>query len=173
MAKVACICLTGAESTGKSRLAEELARHFEGSVCFEFARDYVLEVKRPLTADDVEPIARGQMRKEDEATINCISDLLLLDTDLVSTVAYARYYYGECPKWIERAARARLADVYLFLDIDVPWIEDDARDAGADRELVHEHFQRVLDEFGANYVLIRGDWDERRAAAIAAIQAAR
>ena len=173
MAKITRICLTGAESTGKSRLAEELARHFKGSVCVEFARDYVLEVRRPLTSGDVEPIARGQMRKEDEAAIACASDVLFLDTDLVSTVAYARYYYGDCPEWIEQAARERLADIYLFLDTDVPWMEDAARDSGADREAVHETFQRVLEEFDADYVLIRGDWDERREAAIAAIQAAR
>mgnify|MGYP000592549471 CR=1 FL=1 len=32
-----------------------------------------------------------------------LGKLLVLDTDLVSTVVYARHYYGHCPAWIEEA----------------------------------------------------------------------
>lgn len=169
MAPVARICLIGAESTGKSRLADDLAKRFDAVVVPEFAREYAIRVARPLDEADVEPIARGQIANEDRAPANA---LLILDTDLLSTVVYTRYYWGRCPEWIEHAARARLADLYLFLHADVPWVEDSARDAAADRERVHAEFHRALDEFKARYVSITGNWSEREAKAIAAVSRA-
>ena len=165
MAPLDRVCLVGAESTGKSQLAADLARHFGGVVVPLFAREYAIAAGRPLNETDVEPIARGQIANEDRA----IGSLRILDTDLLSTVVYARHYYGSCPEWIERAARERLAGLYLFLHADVPWIADPARDASADRDQIHAAFHRTLDEFRAPYVSIAGSWDERRTKAIAAI----
>ena len=162
------ICLTGAECTGKSRLAEELARHF-GTVCIpEYAREYALRVARPLTYLDVAAIAEGQMALEG----GLVAGLAILDTDLISTVVYSRHHYGACPEWIEAEARKRRADLYLLLDVDVPWSADAARDSGARREELHEEFRRALEEFGGKFVLIFGTWEERRKRAIEAIEAA-
>jgi NadR type nicotinamide-nucleotide adenylyltransferase len=163
------VVLTGAESTGKSVLAEALAAHFGAPWVPELSRDYAERAARPLTAGDVEPIARGQMAAEDVA----VGELVILDTDLVSTVVYSRHHYGSCPEWIERAAAARRADLYLLLDIDVPWEADGVRDAGVRREALHRQFEAALGAIGARVVTIGGDWEERRRRAIAAIQATR
>lgn len=165
MAALDRVCLVGAESTGKSQLAADLARHFGGVVVPEFAREYAIALGRVLNQTDVEAIARGQIANEDRA----LGGFRILDTDLLSTVVYARHYYGRCPEWIERAARERLAGLYLFLHADVPWVADPARDASADRAQVHAAFHRTLDEFRAPYVSIIGNWEERRRKAIAAI----
>jgi NadR type nicotinamide-nucleotide adenylyltransferase len=161
------IVLTGSESTGKSELATALAAHFGAAVTREFARDYALAKNAPLDASDVEPIARGQMALEDAAE----GPLIICDTDLVSTVIYSNHYYSLCAPSIVDAARERLADLYLLLDTDVPWMPDPARDAGGERAAIHARFVATLEELGANYVVIRGNWEERRAAAIAAIEA--
>ena len=58
------IVITGAESTGKSTLAKVLAKHFSAPLSTEFVRQYVNAVQRPLTAEDLEPIARGQFAAE-------------------------------------------------------------------------------------------------------------
>ena len=164
LAPFARICLIGAESTGKTELARELSASFVP----EFARDYALRAGRPLGVEDVDPIARGQI-----ALIEAAQDkLVVLDTDLLSTVVYARYYYGSCPTWIETEARARLATLYLWLDVDVPWIGDAARDATADRRALHDQFGKALREFGANYVLISGSWEERKQKALDALRIA-
>lgn len=169
MAPLTRICLTGAESTGKSELAQELARHFSTVAVPEFAREHALAAGRVLDVSDVEPIATGQIAQEDRI-IATADNVVILDTDLLSTVVYSRHYYGTCPEWVERAARSRLAGLYLLLDIDVPWIADPARDAGADREKVQQEFEAVLREFGARHELISGSWAERRELAIAAIR---
>jgi HTH-type transcriptional regulator, transcriptional repressor of NAD biosynthesis genes len=151
------ICLTGPESTGKSELAARAERELGATWVREYARQYA-EQHETLTADDVEPIARGQMANEDAAS----GELIVLDTDLLSTVVYARYYYGSCPAWIVDEARRRKADLYLLLDTDIPWKPDPARDAGGDaREDLFDAFRAALDELGARWEIVSGDWDAR------------
>lgn len=158
MATFARLCLIGPESTGKSRLAERLSRELGVPWSREFAREYAFRVKRELTADDVEPIARGQMANED-----AITGAAILDTDLVSTVVYARHYYGTCPKWLEAEARKRRADLYLLLDTDLEWKPDPARDAAdpAMREDLFDAFRAALEEFECSFRIVSGGWEER------------
>jgi NadR type nicotinamide-nucleotide adenylyltransferase len=167
------VCLTGPECTGKTTLAARLASHFGAPWVPEFAREYALRVGRPLTFDDVEPIAKGEMALLDApATDNrqpTTSSLTILDTDLISTVVYSKHYYGQCPEWIEREARARQADLYLLAGIDVPWTDDDVRDTAAARAALHGRFATTLAAYGANVLTIGGDWEERFATAVAAI----
>ena len=172
MAALTRICLIGAESTGKSELAAELASTLKTVWVPEFAREYALKVQRQLDYFDVFPIARGQIQNEDRVLANA-RGIVFLDTDLLSTVAYSRYYFGVCPDWIEQTARERRADLYLFMNIDVPWVGDPARDPKARREEVHAEFARALEEFGANCQLISGGWEERRERAIKYVRAFR
>jgi NadR type nicotinamide-nucleotide adenylyltransferase len=151
------ICLTGPESTGKSELAARAARELGAALVREYAREYV--GRNPhLTADDCDPIARGQIANDDAAQ----GALVILDTDLISTVVYARWYYGACPPWIEEEARKRKADHYLLLDTDVEWMPDPARDAGGDaREDLFDAFRAALDEFETSWEIVSGDWESR------------
>lgn len=165
MAKVARVCLIGPECVGKTTLAERLARECNSSWVPEFAREYALRVQRALTVDDVEPIARGEI-----ALLDAMPDARVLDTDLISTVVYARHYYGACPDWIVHEARARRADLYLLLDADVEWLPDAARDASGDaREDLMHAFSAALDEFETTWKLIGGGWEERWARIYAAM----
>jgi nicotinamide riboside kinase len=176
------VCLIGPECTGKTTLAEELSVHFGAPWVPEFAREYAERVGRLLTFDDVEPIAKGQMVLEDavlesggsrESGVGDSSSgsdtrhptpdtrFLILDTDLISTVVYSRHYYGRCPEWIEAEARKRKADLYLLTDIDVPWTADGVRDSAAARAALHGQFANALAMFGANFVTVNGDWEQR------------
>lgn len=166
------VTLTGSESTGKTRLAERLAQFYHTAWSREFSREYASHKGAPLDASDVEPIARGQMRLEEEA-LQRAHEIVLLDTDLVSTVVYAEHYYGSCPGWVKRAARERLADLYLLCDIDVAWIPDPQRDRRNAREQIHRAFEDTLQQFGARYALLQETWEEREVRAIDAIDALR
>ena len=159
------VCLTGAESTGKTELAKELAAHFGAPHVPEFSREYAERVARELSYMDVAPIAKGQMELEERVSAGA-SGLVILDTDLVSTVVYSRHHFGACPIVVEALAKKRLADLYLLLDIDVPWVADPVRDAGDTRDALHERFCDVLDELGATVRPIAGPWDERLREAI-------
>ena len=169
MAKITRVCLIGPESTGKTRLAARLARHFDATSIREYAREYAEERGNRLTINDVDAIARGQIEIADRGSR--IAGLVIHDTDLISTVVYSRHYYGRVPGWIVEEATKRRADLYLLLDADVPWIADAARDTGGEgRENLLEAFRRALDEFETNWALIRGSWEERFERAAAAIR---
>lgn len=166
METIARICLTGPESTGKSRMAERLARELGTIVVPEYAREYALARDGRLTSSDVEPIAQGQIANE-ERGLAAVSRVLVLDTDLISTVVYARHYYGACPSWIEEEARRRRADLYLLMDTDLPWQPDGARDAAGDvREDLFDAFRAALDEFDTKWEIVSGGWEERWRAVI-------
>ena len=162
------ICLTGAESTGKTELAKALSAHFSAPMVPEFSREYAERVVRELSFMDVMPIARGQMELEERLAGS--GSLVILDTDLLSTISYSRHHFGTSPVILDAIARRRLADLYLLLDIDVPWVGDSVRDSGASRDALHERFCDVLDEFGATVRTIRGSWEERLKQAICAIE---
>jgi NadR type nicotinamide-nucleotide adenylyltransferase len=165
------VVLTGSESTGKTTLAAGLAAHYATAWSPEFVREYLDRKRAALVASDLDPIARGQIAGEDAAAGRA-RRLLVLDTDLLSTVVYGRYYQGRCPEWIEEAARERRGDLYLLHHPDVPWVPDGTqRDRPQDRAGMHGLFRATLQEFGARWVDIRGRWPERRAAAVAAIDA--
>lgn len=152
------ICLIGPECTGKTVLGQRLARELGATYVAEFARAYV-EANPALTAADVELIARGQMANEDAARD---AERVVLDTDLLSTVVYARHYYGSCPEWIEAEARKRRADLYLLMDTDLAWRSDPARDAGDEaREDLFDAFRAALDEFETRWTIVSGTGEER------------
>jgi len=166
------IVLTGSESTGKTELAHQLGERLRAPVADEFVRNYAAERGGNLVFDDHGPIARGQIASED-AAIARASDIVILDTDLVSTVIYCEHYFGYCPPWIAREARARAADLYLLLGIDAPWVPDGVRDRGDRREEMHRLFQEKLRAMDLKYIEIRGDRNQRFNDAVAAINRTR
>lgn len=164
------VVLTGSESTGKTVLARQLATHFGVEWVPEFVRAYAEERGGVIGFADHGPIARGQAALEDAYQARA-ERLLVHDTDLVSTAVYCGHYFGQCPAWIEEEARRRLADMYLLMDIDVPWVADPARDRGHMRPEMHALFEEALERFGAPYVLVGGSWSERFERARRAIEA--
>lgn len=162
------IVLTGSESSGKTELAGRLARHYGAPVSTEFVRAYAA-THPTLGFADHGPIASGQIAAEDDA-IGRARDLVILDTDLVSTVVYCDHYFGRCPQWIEDEARKRAGDLYLLMKPDIPWVPDEMRDRGDRREEMHELFRARLGALGLPFVEIGGEREERLAAAIQAIE---
>lgn len=163
------IVLTGPESTGKSTLARALSAELRAP-CIPEASRLLAEAMapEPLSAATVEPIARLTMRMDDEALAHA-PRFAVFDTDLVSTVVYARHYYGTCPEWIVQEARRRRGERYLLCLPDLPWIADGVRDQPAARDTLLASFRAVLTEIGADAVEIHGVGEARLSAARAAV----
>ena len=161
--------VTGSESTGKTELARRLGGHFGAPVAEEFVRTFAATKGGKIEFADHGAIARGQMASENAAIAHA-KELVVLDTDLVSTVVYCEHYFGRCPEWIAHEARTRAGDLYLLCATDVPWIADGVRDRGDRRDEMHALFAAKLAAFGLRYVEIGGDRDARFAAARQAIE---
>lgn len=166
---VSRIVLTGPECSGKTTLAAALADRFGAPWVPEAARRYAESSSGPLSAATVEPIARLSMELQD-AALRAAPPLLFLDTDLVSTVVYARHYYGACPAWIEAEARARRADLYLLGAPDLPWTPDGIRDRPMMREELFAAFAAALQEIGARVEVLRGEGSARTVRAVGAVE---
>lgn len=175
------VVLTGGEATGKTTLAPRLAAHFGVPWSAEFSRGYAQRLRESsgaeLTAADVQPIAQGQLALEEHALAEAQaggSRLVIHDTDLLSTLIYARHYYGSCPEWVEHAFELRRADLYLLLAPDLPWQADGVRDRGADpaqRMAMQALFRAELQGRGLRYVEIGGVGEARLRGAVDAITA--
>lgn len=167
---VRTVVVTGPECTGKTTLAAALADIFAAPWTPEAARRFAERAGEPLSAATVAPIARLSMRMEDEARA-ASPPLLIRDTDLVSTVVYARHYYGALEEWIRTEAVARRGGLYLLCAPDLPWTADGIRDRPAQREQLHADFARTLAELGASVAEVRGTGEGRTLAAVASVRA--
>ena len=92
------VVLFGPESTGKSTLAKELADHYNSIYVEEYAREYLQKKydfnQEICSYDDLIPIAKGQIRLENEASKNVIQ--FFCDTDLLTTKIYSEIYFDKC-----------------------------------------------------------------------------
>lgn len=167
------VVVTGPECTGKTTLSRDIASRLGAPWVSEAARAYAEARGGVLSAADVEPIAtatRDALRQAMAAK----PAVLVADTDLVSTVVYARAYYGSCPEWVEDECRAQLGDLYLLCSTELPWVADGVRDrpADSDRAAMHMAFARTLSALGARVVPVTGIGAARTALAMDAVLAA-
>lgn len=169
-AGVITVCFHGAESTGKSVLAERLRQRFGWPWVPEYGREYCEEHGTDLTMADLLAIAEGQARVT-AAAMAARPDVLILDTDQLMTVAWAQMLFGEVPDALLQYPKA---DLYLLFSADVPWVADGTRFFGTSKERVRfaALAEAVLDRAGVPFERISGDWNAREAQAIDAIRRA-
>lgn len=156
------VCFHGAESTGKSVLAGQLAAEFGCPLVPEFGREYCETRGTGLTMADLLTIAEGQDAAMRAA---CAGDprLVLLDTDPLMTAAWAQMLFGEVPA---RLLGYPKAERYLLFAPDVPWVADGTRffgTAGA-RTRFAALAEDMLVRAGATFTRVGGDWREREGA---------
>ena len=163
------VCLHGAESTGKSTLARSLAARFRSPVVAEYGRKFAEKHGTAFALTDLLAIAREQDRLMQQAAA-CAPRLLILDTDPLMTAAWAEMLFGTAPTALLGYEKAEL---YLLFSPAVPWIADGTRLFGseADRARFAAVAESVLASTGVPYRTIGGDWSEREAGAVAAIEA--
>jgi NadR type nicotinamide-nucleotide adenylyltransferase len=154
------VCVFGPESTGKSTLARDLAAHFKTVYVSEWARGWLDPRQGVCQPADIPIIARGQLAAE-EALARHANRLLICDTDLLTTTIWSDELFGDCPAWVRAEAERRQYDLYLLLDIDVPWVDDEQRYLPHRRKEFFARCRQVLTDRGRPYRIIQGSWDER------------
>lgn len=164
------VCIYGPESTGKSTLTINLARHFQTVFVEEYARG-LLDFKdgRCDDLEDIARIARGH-RASTQALARQANRVLFCDTDLLTTCVWSNALFGTCPQWLYEAADAMSYDLYLVADIDVPWVDDKQRFFKDERQEFMDLCLQALEQRNRPYIMIRGTWDERLAQAIQAVE---
>jgi NadR type nicotinamide-nucleotide adenylyltransferase len=165
------VVLLGPESVGKSTLAKMLAAHYGTEHVEEYGREYTERMgPQDLVAADFERIAEGQVEREDATARRC-NGLLICDTDPLTTEAFAQLMLGIAPTRVTELADARSYALNLLLDIDAPWVDDGTRWYPGRRAEHMALIRRALERRGREFVLVRGDYDERFRRAVGAIDA--
>ena len=159
------VVVFGPESTGKTTLSMQLARHYNSVWVPEFAREYLQKIwnneRRTCLPKDLLPIAKGQMELENSLAKKTDS-VLICDTDLLETKVYSEaYYLGTCDPILEKYALENTYDLYFLTYIDVPWEADDLRDKPNERERMFKAFENTLIKYNRPYVLLKGSKKER------------
>ncbi|WP_084426689.1 AAA family ATPase [Aequorivita capsosiphonis] len=167
------VVLYGPESTGKTTLAKQLAAHYSTSWVPEFMRVYLEEkwdLKKELVArEDLLPIAKGQLKLENDISQQ-VEKLLICDTNLLELKVYSEYYYdGFCPKEIINEATKDNNCIYLLTYIDTTWEPDILRDRPKNREEMFRIFEAELKKQDFPYRILKGNEEERFNTAIGII----
>jgi len=162
------VALVGAESTGKTTLAQALAAHFATVWVPEFARDYLLAHGGIATEADMPLIAQGQAAAEEQLARDA-NRLLICDTNVLTTQLWYEHYFGAPPAALRQLAAERTAHLYLLCAPDVPWVPDALRDSPAERGWFHQRFQQELGQQGLRYITLSGPFAGRLAPALAAV----
>jgi HTH-type transcriptional regulator, transcriptional repressor of NAD biosynthesis genes len=172
------VVLFGTESTGKSTLAEALARRFDAEWSAEFVREYWDAHGGVIGPGDLDAIARGQAAGEDAAKERAVARgarVVFHDTDVLSCTVWDDLLFpGACPTWVraEAAQRAATTDLFLFCETDLPWASDPQRcfpdDAG--RAMSRQVFLDTLEQTGRAWARVWGATAEREARAVAAVE---
>lgn len=156
------IVLTGAECTGKTTLAKALSGYYGAPWTGEFVRDYTAGLKRPLSEDDLEPIARGQLALED-SVLRSGGPLAIHDTNLFSSILYAKHYFDRELDWVNEAFLQRHYTLYLLCTPEgITWKPDPGqRESPEARERLQEKFRTGLVKLDLPMTALRGSQEAR------------
>lgn len=165
------LVLVGAESTGKTTLAHNLAAHVKSLPIPEYGREYdaVFCHGQDWVPADFEAIISGHL-----ALANTIAarggPIVVEDTDAVQTLVWAEALLGRFSELLVEMARGSvLGKTYLVLDHTTPWYDDGTRhfQDPARRAWFTKRLCEWLIEFNADWHLVEGaDWAVRQANAL-------
>jgi HTH-type transcriptional repressor of NAD biosynthesis genes len=154
------VCIFGPESTGKSTLSKNLAKHYQTSFVPEYARVYLEEKNGEVFYDDMEYIAQGQKSSE-KALIKKANKIIFSDTDILTTYIWSEFLFNKCEKWIFEESKKLNYDLYLLTDVDVPWVKDIVRYLPNERISFMGKCEYELKKRNFPYKKISGSWDNR------------
>jgi HTH-type transcriptional regulator, transcriptional repressor of NAD biosynthesis genes len=163
---VARVCVIGAESTGKTTLAMDLAEHYGVGFVGEFGRYYTEAMPEPARyrwqTADFRLIARAQAALEDDAA-RWTPAPLICDTNPFVTAVFHEAYLGRPDPDLEMAARARPYHLFVLCDLETPFEQDHTglRHEGERRTWMHQRCRDYVESHGAAVVHAAGSREDR------------
>ena len=160
---VARVAILGAESSGKSTLAEALARHYKTLWVPEYLREFVDVHGRVPDEEDQYPIARTQMQREDAAAAQA-NRFLFCDTTPLMTALYSRWYWDRVDVQLEQLEQRHDYAFTIVTAPDGPWQPDGLqRESEEVRQRVHQQVIERLRERAIDHLLVEGSLAQRMA----------
>jgi len=175
------IVVIGPESTGKSTLCEELARHYHTEWVPEYAREFLITNGHEYTYEKLLTIAKGQIALEEKISSQLSarhspftihhSPLLFIDTDMYVMKVWNEFVFAKCHQWIIDQIVERNYDLYLLCNTDLPWVKDELREYPnlETREKLFHIYKDIMINQKTPWVEIKGIHEMRMQLAIEAV----
>lgn len=173
------VVIIGPESTGKSTLCRELAKHYKTLWVPEYAREFLLKKENHYDYDDLLTIAKNQLLQEDQYaeklkaqqkkhSTSLSSSMLFIDTDMYVMKVWCEFVFGECHPWILEKIAERKYDFYLLCNADLPWVKDELREYPdlEIRQRLFSIYKDIMVNQSTPWVLISGNNEQRLESAI-------
>jgi NadR type nicotinamide-nucleotide adenylyltransferase len=162
------IVVIGPESTGKSTLCEQLADQYKTEWVPEFARNYLLEIRRPYTYEDLLYIAEKQVEQEDRICASVKTPLVFIDTDMYVMKVWCEYVFKKCHRFILDQIAKRKYNGYLLCKTDLPWVADELREYPdlESRERLFHMYKDLMVNQATSWAEITGNYEQRLQKAI-------
>jgi len=156
------IAITGPESCGKTTLAKQLAKEYDTVWVPEYAREYLDNLGRDYVYDDLEEIAKGQIRQEFKLMQDA-NKFIFADTELIVIKIWSLHKYKTCSNFILNAIEENPFDLYLLTYPDLEWEFDPLRELPSEelRKEVFDMYIKELENYGFRYEIIKGRGEER------------
>jgi len=176
------VVIIGPESTGKSTLCKQLAEHYNARWVPEFAREYLLTYGTNYSFEDLLVIAKGQVALEEEHTrhtpltvdhspLTIDHSPVFIDTDMYVMKVWCEFVFQQCHNWILNQIVERSYDLYLFCNIDLPWVKDELREYPdlKSRAILYNMYKDILVNQAVPWIDISGNYEQRLKKAIEGI----
>ncbi len=172
MSRGAVIALVGAESTGKSTLADELAAALAGRghaavVVGEALREFCDRQGRTPRREEQAGIADEQTRRI--AIARNDAEVVIADTTALMIAVYSDLVFADRSLYPTAESAQRGYELTLLTALDLPWVADGhQRDGEHVRVPVDERIRGALARAGVAWTTVAGQGPARLAAALAA-----
>lgn len=168
------IALLGAESTGKTQLAADLAAHWRArgrrvTVVDEVLREWCAREGRTPRPEEQEPIAREQERRVDAAAAGG-AEIVIADTTAVMVAVYSAMLFADGSLLQFALQRQQTYHATLVTGLDLPWVADGLqRDGPHVRPPVDAQVRELLALGGVPFQVVYGSGPGRLAHALRAL----
>jgi NadR type nicotinamide-nucleotide adenylyltransferase len=162
------IAVVGPESTGKSAMSAYLAKHYQTVWVPEYAREYCEKLTGDCTWQDEINMYHGQLALERELLPQA-NRILICDTTFITIKIWSDEMFGQAPAEVLEELPKHTYNLYLLLNIDLPWQVDPLRNFPTMREHFMAVWHQELQALQANYVVISGQGQPRYDAAVEAV----
>ena len=170
------IALLGAESTGKTTLANAIgaalaARGRRIAVVAEVLREFCDIQRRTPREDEQAAIAAAQRQRIEDAA--AAAEIVVADTSALMVAIYSELVFGDRSLYADALAAQRGYDLTLVTALDLPWQADGLqRDGEHVRAPVDALLRAALVGAGIDFATIGGAGPRRLAAALQVIDVA-
>ena len=158
------VVFVGAPSTGKTTIAQELAKEFNTQWMTEYGREYweKNQINRRVTLKQLIEIAEGHLEREEKCILEA-NQYIFTDTNAITTYMFSLYYHGKAEdKLVELAKKAeKRYDLVFICDTDIPYEDTWDRSGEVNRECFQKEIIEDLNNRKISFNLLSGNLNER------------